>query len=314
AQSAMDTVQNHPMTQNVTNGPVGEKVKEEKDKTASEFRDLADSRTTPEQPAATGQPLTHYHSMFYRLLSWKNPRATGISFVSAVVFIFMCRYLNILRYIFRGLYTVLGITAAAEVVGKSVFGNGFTSQIRPKRYMTIPKESLERFTDDVEQLINFFVIEFQRIVFAENIYVTVGAFFSAFISYYLIKWLPVWGLSLLATCLLYLCPLIYIQNKELIDAQLNQANDLMSKQAAQVREMTGQYTSKAGEQMRTYATQAQKQAQGLMGQAKQKAGYAAPAQDRIPPHESDFPKAPANDIEPPKEEAAEKEGAEPVAA
>ena len=29
-----------------------------------------------------------YHSMFYRLLSWKNPRATGISFAAAIVFIF----------------------------------------------------------------------------------------------------------------------------------------------------------------------------------------------------------------------------------
>lgn len=36
----------------------------------------------------------------------------------------------------------------------------------------IPKETLEATLDDVEQLINFFVIEIQRIVFAENIPVT----------------------------------------------------------------------------------------------------------------------------------------------
>lgn len=86
----------------------------------------------------------------------------------------MSRYLHILRYVFKGLYTVLGVTAAAEVVGKVAFGNGFTSQMRPKKYMTIPKDSLERFMDDFEQLINFFVIEFQRVVFAENVYVTVA--------------------------------------------------------------------------------------------------------------------------------------------
>lgn len=55
-----------------------------------------------------------------------------------------------------------------------MFGNGFTSQVRPKKYYVVPRESLERFTEDVEQLINFFVIEFQRIVFAENVYVTVA--------------------------------------------------------------------------------------------------------------------------------------------
>lgn len=41
--------------------------------------------------------------------------------------------------------------------------------VRPRRYYKIPKERLEATLDDVEQLINFFVIEVQRIVFAENI-------------------------------------------------------------------------------------------------------------------------------------------------
>lgn len=44
--------------------------------------------------------------------------------------------------------------------------------MRPRKYFTIPKESLERLLDDVEQFINFFVIEFQRVLFAENIWAT----------------------------------------------------------------------------------------------------------------------------------------------
>ena len=64
------------------------------------------------------------------------------------------------------------MSASIEFAGKAMFGNGLASQFRPKRYFTIPRESLERFLDDVEQLINFFVIETQRIVFAENIYAT----------------------------------------------------------------------------------------------------------------------------------------------
>lgn len=66
------------------------------------------------------------------------------------------------------------MTALAEVAGKVALGNGLTSSVRPKTYYTIRKESLERFLDDVEQLINFVVIEFQRILFAENIWVTVA--------------------------------------------------------------------------------------------------------------------------------------------
>lgn len=64
------------------------------------------------------------------------------------------------------------VTASAEVAGKLVLGSGLASSMRPKRYFTIPKESLEASLEDIEQLINFFVIEFQRILFAENVTAT----------------------------------------------------------------------------------------------------------------------------------------------
>ena len=50
-------------------------MRDEKAKTANEFQNVADSRKTPDQAAATGQPLTHYHSMFYNILSvrWTVP-------------------------------------------------------------------------------------------------------------------------------------------------------------------------------------------------------------------------------------------------
>ena len=103
AQSAMETVQNHPVTQNMKEtvnngevsisrilynhdrqltwlgkyceipplptlrpyslilGPATQDVRVETAKAKSEFADLANSRTTPDQPAATGQPLTSRH-------------------------------------------------------------------------------------------------------------------------------------------------------------------------------------------------------------------------------------------------------------
>ncbi len=48
-------------------------------------------------------------------------------------------------------------------------GSSVTASIRPRRYYTIPKETLEATLDDAEHLIYFFVIEVQRIVFAENV-------------------------------------------------------------------------------------------------------------------------------------------------
>lgn len=67
---------------------------------------------------------------------------------------------------------VLGITIAAEVAGKLVMNTGIASQLRPRRYYTVPRETLDIFIGDVHELVNFLVIEAQRIVFAENVSVS----------------------------------------------------------------------------------------------------------------------------------------------
>ncbi|MCJ1235791.1 hypothetical protein MMC14_003762 [Varicellaria rhodocarpa] len=272
ASSAFNTVNSHPMTQNlkdtVSQGPVAEHVKDQHAKTTSEFRSLADSRTTPSQSTATGQPLTHYHSFFYSLLSWENPRATTVSFLGTVLFIFAARYLPALRWTFKGLYVLLGITALAEAAGKLVLSQGLSSSFRPKKYYTIPREALEASLEDVEQLINFFVIEFQRVLFVENIVHTTAAFTSALISYWLIKFLPFWGLSLIATSVVYLGPLVYINNKEVIDHHLTNASNVASSQANQVKELAGQQTARATSTVKAYAGDYSAKAQGYIGSAR----------------------------------------------
>jgi hypothetical protein len=302
AQSAMDSIANHPTTQNVkntvSNGPVGQKVKAESAATRNEFADLVNSRTTPETPAATGQPLTHYHSMFYRLLSWKNPRATGIAFAASVLFIFAARYLNVLRYGLKLLCYTLGATGAAEIAGKAAFGHGFASQMRPRKYLTIPKASLERLLDDVEQFINFFVIESQRIVFAENVYATVAAFFASLVSYFLIKFVPLWGLALIATTVAYLGPLIYIQNKEVIDGHLHRASTMASEQAAQMKNLAAHHTGNAANTVKSYAGEYSSKAQETINQYRGRS--ASPEVKR-----EDFPAAPAHEPAPERESAPE---------
>ena len=151
-----------------------EKARVESSKTQAEFSNLAASRQTPETPAATGQQLTHYHSFFSSLLSWNNPRASGIAYASIVTFIFAARYLDILRYAFKLTWMTLGITVLAEVAGKAVLSHGLASQFRPKKYFTISKSTLDSLTGDFSELVNFFVIESQRIVFAENLLASVA--------------------------------------------------------------------------------------------------------------------------------------------
>ncbi|KAL8856051.1 MAG: hypothetical protein Q9178_007307 [Gyalolechia marmorata] len=270
----MNTVQNHPATQNVRdavgNGPVAENVRNQSAMTSSEFRNLADSRTSPNKSTANGQPLTHYHSFFYNLLSWENPRATTISFLSTVLFIFAARYLPALRWTFKVLYITLGCTAAAELGGKMVLSQGLASSFRPRKYYTIPREALEASLEDVEQLINFFVIEFQRVLFAEKPAHTVAAFVASLISYWLIKFTPFWGLSLIAVSMIYLGPLVYTTNKELIDHHLENATNIVNSQASQVKDLAGHHTSRATSAVKGYAGDYTAKAQNYIGSARGK--------------------------------------------
>lgn len=170
----MDSISNSQTYQSIANGPVADKAKNEYGNTKNEFSNLAAARQTPETQTATGQNLTQYHSMFYSLLSWENPRATAISYVFIASAIVAFRYVPLDRYILKALFTVLGVTAAAELTGQVVLGEGFSSKMRPSKYYTIPRETLESVLGDAEQLINFFVIEFQRVIFAENVYATIA--------------------------------------------------------------------------------------------------------------------------------------------
>ena len=154
------------------------------------------------------------------------------------------------------------------MAGKLVFSQGLATSFRPRKYYTIPREALEAALEDVEQLINFFVIEFQRVLFAENIVHTVAAFTAALLSYWLIKFLPLWGLSLIGVSTIYLGPLIYKNNKEIIDQQLENASQVVNSQASQVRDIAGHHAGRASSTVKAYAGDYTSKAQNYIGSAR----------------------------------------------
>ncbi|KAH9432738.1 hypothetical protein MCOR02_007418 [Pyricularia oryzae] len=281
----------------VTNGPVAQNVKDQSAKTTAELNNLAASRQTPTQPAATGQPLTHYHSFFSELLSWNNPRASGIAYASIVTFIFAVRYLDVIRWSLKLSGYVLATTVAAEVVGKAILGTGFASQLRPRRYYTVSRETLESMTGDVHELLNFFCIESQRILFAENVTVSAVACIGALISYWLVKIVPYWGLALMTTTLAFVAPLIYKTNKEMIDEHLKQVSSIVESQTNQLKEVAGKHTAQATELTKQYMGDCTAKAQSLLrGRSPETVSKtpAAPAPADNLAH--DLPSAPTTDI------------------
>ncbi|KAM0563553.1 hypothetical protein ACHAPJ_001277 [Fusarium lateritium] len=239
--------------QSVANGPVAQNVYDHTQKASSELSNLAASRRTPSTPAATGQPLTHYHSFFSELLSWNNPRASAIAYATIVSAIFAARYLDVLRWGFKVSWMVLGVTVLAEVLGKVILNNGLATQVRPRRYYTVPRETLDALIGDVHELINFFVIEAQRIIFAENVFASAAAFIAAFISYYLVKLVPYWGLAVIGTTIAFVVPLIYTSNQELIDEQLHHASELINSQTAQIQNVASKQMEQVSNISKQYA-------------------------------------------------------------
>ncbi|PSR82362.1 Reticulon-domain-containing protein [Coniella lustricola] len=296
--STMDSLKANAQSayNSVSNGPVAQKVSDEHQRTTAELSNLAAARQTPSNPAATGQPLTHYHSFFSELLSWNNPRASALAYLSTVAFIFAVRYLDVLRWGFRLTWMVLGVTIAAEVAGKLVMNAGLASQLRPRKYYTVPRETLDSVIGDVHELVNFVVIESQRILFAENIGASTTVAVSAFLSYWLVKIVPYWGLGLLATTLLFTVPLIYTTNQELIDHHLKNAQDIVQSQTNQLKEVAGTHTAHATEVTKglvgDYASKAQQMLRGRQASAE------PPAQQV---RESDFPSAPKEEFKAPTE-------------
>src|SRR5271156_2389034 len=136
------------------------------------------------------------------------------------------------------------------------------------------------------------------------------AFTAALVSYYLVKILPLWGMALLSTCVIFLTPLLYIKNKEFIDEHITHAHEVVSTQAAQVRDLTAEHTSKGLESVKAYTGDYAAKASELVGSARQKISLPAATKSE-PVRATDFPTAPSSDL--PSADSATAEG-EPIAA
>ncbi|KAK4033764.1 Reticulon-domain-containing protein [Parachaetomium inaequale] len=275
--------------------PVAQNVMDQSSKASAEMSNLAAARHPPSYTAATGQPLTNYHSFFSELLSWRNPRASAIAYATLVTLIFSVRYLDVLRWAFKLTWMVLGITIAAEVAGKALLNNGFATQLRPRTYYTIPRETLEVMIGDVHELINFFVIESQRVLFAENVYASAAAALAAFISYYLVKIVPYWGLAVIATTVVFFTPLIYTSNQELIDTQLRHASEVVNAQTAQLRTVAQKHTEQATQVTKQYMGDYTAKAQALIKGARH---HDEKPLEKPSVKATDFPAAPKEDFKP----------------
>ncbi|RPA81916.1 hypothetical protein BJ508DRAFT_414400 [Ascobolus immersus RN42] len=266
-----------------------EKSQQEARNTQSDFKGLSNPGNATTE---TDQSLTSFHNFFNDLFTWKFPRASGVVFAGSVSVILAVHYIDVLRYVLKGLYLSFAAVSTAEFAGKTLTGKGFVSQMRPQKYFAVPRESVESIFAGLHQFLNFLVLEFQRILFVENFATTVSAFVATFFSYFLIKYLPLWSLVLTSTILAFSVPLVYLKNQEVIDQQIAHLSEIINAQLNQAKEVGGKYANE-------YTAQAKQAAGNLTGKVQELTGakkeqVKKPYRDETEPavRESDFPSVP----------------------
>lgn len=149
------------------------------------------------------------------------------------------------------------------------------TQLRPAKYYTIPRENLEMVFAEIHEFLNFIVLEFQRVIFVENLTVTLASFVFSLIGYFLVKFMPIWSLLILgmfykasvttngevaytdrdylADVLLFTVPLLYLQNQEFIDSHIRQASAAANDQLQNARGLAGKHTADYSAKAKAYA-------------------------------------------------------------
>lgn len=125
------------------------------------------------------------------------------------------------------------------------------------------------------------------------------AFTAAFLGYWLIRFVPVWGLTVIAVTTAYFAPLVYISNREIIDEQIKNLQDIIAAQTNQLKDLAGERTSQATGLMKQYVGDYSSKAQEYIGRrsaSPEMAKVPTPVKTESAPEAAikteDFPEAP----------------------
>jgi len=126
------------------------------------------------------------------------------------------------------------------------------------------------------------------------------AFFAAFTGYWLIRFVPFWGLALISVTAAYFGPLVYISNREIIDEHIANLQSIVSSQTNQLKDLAGERTSHATGVMKQYVGEYSSKAQEYIGRrsASPEMSKVAPTPVKTEPvaepviKTEDFPEAP----------------------
>ncbi|KAF4446966.1 hypothetical protein F53441_9437 [Fusarium austroafricanum] len=144
----------------------------------------------------------------YKYISWEDPARTIGSYFAALGFMLAVHHMHLTQLALKTSAIGLGVMSAAEFAGRSFGPNNFMTRLRPKQYKTVPESTLNATLNDIHDFIHYAVIQAQKILFAEDLEKTFGAFVATASLYFLIQFMTPFGIAILGLTTVYMLPLV----------------------------------------------------------------------------------------------------------
>ncbi|VUC32101.1 unnamed protein product [Clonostachys rosea] len=163
----------------------------------------------------------------YKYTSWEDPVRTLGSYIGIMSLLCGAHYMPLTQSALKAGATLLGVTATVEYAHRSFTRNTILARLRPAEYKKIPEPVLNDTLKDVHDLVQYLVVEAQRVVLGENLGRTFGAFVTLATLYWLVKIVSPFGLVLLGVTALYAAPLVTSrQGREVLEAAKARTADI----------------------------------------------------------------------------------------
>ncbi|KAG7406457.1 hypothetical protein Forpe1208_v014166 [Fusarium oxysporum f. sp. rapae] len=174
----------------------------------------------------------------YKYISWEDPAQTVGSYFAALGFMLAVHHMHLTQLVLKTMAIGLGVMSMAEFAGRSFGPNNFVSRMRPRQYKKVPESTLNGTLKDIHDFIQYAVVQAQKVIFAEDLEKTFGAFVATGSLYFLIQFMTPFGIAILGLTTIYIIPLVtsprgrgiardgMARAQEISNAAVDQANSI----------------------------------------------------------------------------------------
>jgi len=220
------------------------------------------SKNDDEQGEAGSLKETIYNQgSLYKSINWEDPIRTLSSYIGALSILFMIHYVPLTQMVLKAGAMALGVMSVTEYVSRWFGSDTLLARLRPREYRKIPESTLNSALKDIHDLVQGFVVQFQRIIFVQDLDKTFAAFLGITALYWTIKIVNPFWLAVLSLSSVYIVSLVNssrgdevrhdakIGGKELADTAIENENAIAQESKAKAEEicLNVQETTMSGE-------------------------------------------------------------------